>query len=251
MECFNKTQCGLRFFFQGTACSESLNADYQSTVVRTSLRSKHVPQRMRDVIQRRTVSQTAADSRVNRVLAATIVATGLFETAASATAFWTLFTTYTVKTFHQAFLEPTRRWFVRGNVDGCLVFRDGDYRLLPMTSIVEKMSSDLAPLHARSSKRQVMFAREPFLAPLPAVPRINAGSSAAHANLQTSVQSSPPYSTIARSPASPFITDSFYYACGCTVAATSGVPCVHATAVLLQMTSYSATHATVREWRQQ
>lgn len=116
--------------------------EYQSTVVRTDMRMEDVPRRMRAVIQRRVDSHTFLNKHVNRIVAATMSAAGLFLSSDAATAFCSAYTTYDVKTFISSILKPAHRWFVRDHVDGGVLFRDGDSRVLPMNFMVGKLATD-------------------------------------------------------------------------------------------------------------
>lgn len=93
-----------------------------------------------------------------------------------------------------------------------------------------------------------MFAGHCVVAPLPRVTRRSAEANpAVEISGRRPEGSSEPKSTT-RAPPSPFITTSYEYACEFLLATTSGMPCVHATAVLLQLTPDSATNTEARKW---
>lgn len=76
--CYNRTQCGLRFFSQGTGRSKSFNIEYYEVVMTKDMRMADIPGKIRSVVQRLICVYNYSDTKINISMLPSLAGTGPF-----------------------------------------------------------------------------------------------------------------------------------------------------------------------------
>lgn len=205
-ECFNRSQFGVRFFFQGSGYYESSNAEYRRIVNQKRVLLPAVPWEIRRDLRARLAEQRIKDEGVNKAQVSKIASLSGVESVSEAEELCGKLTRYCLLRFLDDIACHVKPWVIKEyRAVGSTQMRN-NWNVGKLEFVVHK-DSELCTSRRAGTDRTVFLER----------------------------QSSEPYASDWRP------------TCGCTVSRTTGIPCVHITAVYCAFPHYSAENYELRQ----